>query len=666
MASLGSRLAVNPISVSSAQLAPQDLTTTVIPILPQRPALSANTLEDTIRPSIALLYGEQNADVICERIGGIVQQLREARSATLRKQDETRRADWYRNIVMYSLYADLFATEDTQQPATFDTLSAHLGHLTRLGVDTIHVLPFLGSPMVDAGFDISDYTRVRPELGGNRAFKRFIKKAKSQKLHVMMDMVLNHASEQHPHFQAALRGDLDKISRFIYRREKPQTKRLNEPGEGVLVEYPDGSRIRLMLSDNAETHYNPSVINGKTRYFYSTFMPQQKDWNWKNPDVLFDHLKSIGFWANQGVDIFRLDALPFLVKEPGTNGENTPGMHAVIQTLSACLQVLAPSTVLLAEAAAPPIELHQYYGEEHDISCAQSSFTRTNKVQMTYNFPLMSAIWASFVMQNAHPILKTMNDTPALLQSATQVNFLRVHDELSMERVDPEWQQAVYDALAPKGEGCRGGIGVAGRLADFTDHHPERASLLYSILFSLPGTPLLYYGDELMAPNNAAYMMAAAQRRADGAGESEHFARHIDKRDLNRGPVSSSDLQNLPECAGPGAEVFRRLQRMITMRKNHVALTEGGFIPLSAAEAGTLAYIRETEQERVLVVQNLSDKALQSTLRLDSVELAVDIASRGLRDLLSDQIVSAHAGPAENEAQLSLEPHQALWLKLSQ
>jgi maltose alpha-D-glucosyltransferase/alpha-amylase len=661
---------VNPISLSGAQQNPVVL----LSIAPQRPLLSIDTLEEIIRPSIALLYGETNADVICERISRIVTRMRKARPLALRRQDEARKPDWYKNIVLYSLYADTFAVEDVQKPATFDTLSEHLDYLTRLGVDTIHVLPFLSSPMVDGGFDISNYTQVRPELGGNRAFRRFLKKAKARNLSVMMDMVLNHASDQHPYFQAALQGDLDKIGRFLYRREKPQTKRLHVPGEGIVVEYPDGSRIRLMLSDNSEAHYNPSVVCGKTRYFYSTFMPQQKDWNWKNPDVMYDHLKNLCFWANQGIDIFRLDALPFLVKEPGTNGENTPGMHAVIKTLSACLQVLAPSTVLLAEAAAPPEELRQYFGQEQEVVAGSlPPFSRTDEVQMTYNFPLMSAIWTAFVSKDASPVLRTLSEAPTLAASATQLNFLRVHDELSMERANPDWQKAVYEALAPKGEGCRGGIGVAGRLANFIDQDPRQATLLYSILFSLPGTPLLYYGDELLTLNNPEYMLKTAKQRAARLGKPEvellqapELAQYIDKRDLNRGPLFATELHKVLEGGDSlGSQVFRALQRMIALRKHHPSLSEGGLTLVPAQEAGVLCYLREAEQQRILIVQNLSGQAVQSTVQMPSEDLASEVASKGLWDLLSDQIVSARAGDDNTTVQLSLEPYQAFWLKLS-
>lgn len=662
--------ASSPVTFRS-QLAPvapsQPLPEDTAVFSPQRPGyLSLETLEDTIRPSVALLYGEQNADVISEHIKQMVERLYMERPVALKEQDRTRKPDWYKNLVMYSLYADAFAT-DGKKKATFDTLAKHLGYLRRLGVDTVHVLPFLDSPMVDAGFDISNYTHVRKDLGGNDAFKRFMTKAKENNLNVMMDMVLNHASDQHPDFQAALKGDLDKIARFIYRREKPESTRLNIPGEGVVIEYKDGTRIRLQQSDNAETHYSPSMVNGKPRYFYSTYMPQQKDWNWNNPDVLYEHLKNIGYWANQGVDIFRLDALAFLVKEPGTTGENTLGTHAIVKILSACLQVMAPSTVLLAEAAMPPNELLKYYGQERQILNNNQLIPRTDEVQMTYNFPLMSSIWTALVTQDSSPILKTLAEGIICSDSATQVNFLRVHDELSMESVNATWQKAVYDKLDPKGAGMRGGIGIAGRIANFTDNNPRQAALLYSTLFSLPGIPLVYYGDELMAQNNPQYLIEAAQRRAIGAGAlADDFKKYIDNRDLNRGPLTAAALKQIEKSPNsPGGQLFRELQRMIAIRKKQPALYKGSLTPVPAKEASTLSYIREFEDQRVLVIENLSDQPVESTLQLPNQALATRVALKTPQDLLSERDVPLQVEPKNNQVQLHLEPYQAYWLKLN-
>jgi maltose alpha-D-glucosyltransferase/alpha-amylase len=634
--------------------------------VPQQPSLSFHTLKDYLLPRLTMLYGKNRAPELADTLFNLVERARQQRPKHLKRQDRLRAGDWYKRIVIYSLYVNAFGAESAERPSTFDDLIGHLNYFKTLGVDTLHLLPFLESPMIDAGFDVSDYERVRDELGGNAAFERFMQAAKQHNLFIMMDMVLNHASEQHPDFQAAIRGDLEKRDRFIHRDSLPEFHADNLPGLGTVIRYCDGSNIRKMLSDFEGSHYNPSYINGQCCYFYSTFMPQQKDWNWLNPAVLLEHVRLLSHWANQGIDIFRLDALPFLVKQPGTNGENTPGTHAVVQILSACLQLIAPSVALLAEAGVAPNELVKYYGEEARIELPDGrSINRCNEVQMTYHFPLMSAIWTTMLSRRAEPVLDILKKTPPIPESAAQITFVRVHDELSMESVQTEWQQIVHDTLAPQGEGCRNGIGIAGRVANFLECNLDRIYLLYSILFSLPGTPLLYYGDDLAALNNPMHMLQEAHKRAARLGHTDgDVFKHIDKRDLNRGPLAAEVLHRaLHDAESIEGRMLAALQRMIMLKKSQKPLSRGCLIPLTAQTEDILVYWRRSSKERILIIQNLSDQERDAVIQIKSPASAKRLTARAVRDLLSDQIITVQPGSKSTQVHVQMQPYQALWLK---
>jgi maltose alpha-D-glucosyltransferase/alpha-amylase len=242
---------------------------------------------------------------------------------------------------------------------------------------------------------------------------------------------------------------------------------------------------------------------------------------------------------------------------------------------------------------------------------------------------------------------------------------VRVHDELSMESVQTEWQQIVHDSLAPQGEGCRNGVGVAGRVANFLDCDLSRIGLLYSILFSLPGTPLLYYGDDLAALNNPMHMLQEGHKRANRLGNADgDVFKYIDKRDLNRGPLSPEAIQRaMNDADSIEGKMLSALQRMIAVKKNHEAFRKDRLTPLSAAVDGVLVYWRHTRKERILVVQNLSGTEQEATLNLLSAASAKKLTARAVRDLLSDQIVTVQAGSKGRQVRIPLQPYQALWLK---
>jgi maltose alpha-D-glucosyltransferase/alpha-amylase len=633
----------------------------------QIPSVLAKNIEE----AITQVYGEENAGEIYDHVLEIIARVRKERPQALVEQDFQRSSDWYKDEVVYMFYADEFGVKTPNGHNTFQDLIEMLPYLKKLGVTTIYILPFLDSPMGDAGFDVRDPKSVRADLGGMNAFQAFATAAREQGFKLKADLILNHFSDQHRWFQEALSGDEEKMNYFIVTDKMPEARKYNDPQRGWVVDYkePDGSisSRRLIFPDISENHYRKQTINGKDYYFYHTFYPFQPDINWKNPKVLYEVLDVIGFWENQGIDIFRMDAIPYFIKQPGTDGENLPQTHAIVKLLSSFVQAVGPRSVIQAEACQWPKDILPYFGKEetyplHDDGT--KTLTRTNEVQIAYNFPYMPALWASMITGDNSHFWNAYNSTPAIPDSAAWATFLRVHDELTLEMVDIKTRELLYNALLPKGAEFRKGLGVSGRMANFLDKNPDRIRQAFSILLSMPGVPIIYYGDEIGALNNWDYAKAFAKQRETTQKEKNanlEVISYFDSRDINRGPVLKSDLYKAAEKPNTfGGQIFKAVQHTIELRKANPALTRGTMERINADQPGVLSYLRSHPQQNVLVVHNLSGKATEATLSIPRELLSAFSASPSLMDLQSGQLVSLLK--TETGLKLGLKPYQSLWL----
>jgi len=541
-------------------------------------------------------------------------------------------------------------------------------------VTTLYILPFMDSPMGDAGFDVRNFKSVRDDLGDLSEFQAFAQEAHKRGFKIKSDLILNHISDQHEWYQAALKGDPDKIDYFVVSKTEPKFKKYNDPAKGIMVDYqePNGkiSSRSLVFPDISSTHYREETINGKPYWFYHTFYPFQMDINWENPKVMLEVLDIISFWTSQGVDIFRLDAAPYLIKTPGTNGENQPGTMAVIRLLSCYLQAIAPASVMQAEAGQKMQDLLPYFGTEEKYAFKelnrQRSITRTDRVQIAYNFPYMSAMWASLITQDKSHFWSVAGDAPELPSTASWATFLRVHDELTLQMVDPETRAIVADNLEPKGAEFRKGWGVSGRMADFLDKDPKRIELAFAMMFSLPGIPIIYYGDEIGELNNFEFAKEyAAQREATQrkANPKLDIISFYDSRDVNRGPVSLKTLNEaMKQPATYSGEIYQSVKHLIKVRKGNAALTRGNLVQIDCNQPAVFAYLREYGAHRVAIVNNLSNQVQKTTLRMPD-EALVNLPDQGsLRNLQSDSLVpfTRH----ERTLQVDLQPFQSLWINL--
>lgn len=649
--------------------------------------IQSNTIEDKIispkiekelKLSISKVYGEDKTDEIYNRIVEIAKQAKEKRPEVLKQDDLNRASDWYKDEVIYMFYVDQFGTVTPERTNQFKDTIKMLSYLKDLGVTTLYMLPFADSPMEDAGFDVKNPQNVRQDLGGKTQFEEFIKEAKAQGFNIKADLVLNHFSDQHEWFKQAMNGDVSKLDYFVTREDLPEYTKYVDSKLGTVVEYkePNGqiSKRRLIFPENTENHYRKVTINGKDYYIYHTFYPFQLDINWKNPEVLYYNLGTLNYWANLGVDIFRLDAIPYLSKDSGTNAENQPATHEIIKILSLYLQAVAPRTVLQAEACQLPKDVIPYFGTEKKseviVDGKTRDFKRTDEVQIAYNFPYMPALWASFITEDSNYFKEAVKQTPSIPDTASWATFLRVHDELTLEMVTPEMRQLIYNALEPKGAPFRKGFGVAGRMANFLDEDHDHIEMAFSVLLSMPGIPIIYYGDEIGAKNNFENAKKSADLRKKKQAKSKiKLLSFFDSRDINRGLLTQQafyDAKNSTKTYS--GKIYHKVQKMIALRKSTPALSRGDLTILKTNYPHVFAYIRSYKGEKYLIVNNLSDKRLTAEVDLPANMLIKAIKNNEhsvyLTNILTDEQYKLKPSIKDKKTRLLMYPYAEVWLKL--
>ncbi len=371
-------------------------------------------------------------------------------------------AMWWKHAVLYEVYVDKFA-------GTFANFAQKLDYLKRLGVDCIHLLPHYPSPMVDDGYDISDYKNVRSDLGTLDDFSLFVKGAHERDMKVMIDFVLNHTSTEHPWFREA-RGSTDNPKRNFYLWSKT------------------GTELAGAANPFKDLKPNNWIISPETgEYYFSTFYPQQADLNWDNPEVFSAMMAAMDFWVHIGVDAFRLDAASHLVKREGTNSKGLPETHALLKKIRAYLDSRYQPIPLLAEVADP-------------IPIAATYFGNGDECHLVYNFPMSGQLFLALARGDARVIEKTVQESGAIPGNCSWALFLRHHDEMNLGSLSPEDRKELLDHFDPDTK-YRFGSGTSMRLATMLHGDEEKILEAYKLLFSIPGSPIIYYGDEISMEN---------------------------------------------------------------------------------------------------------------------------------------------------------------------
>jgi maltose alpha-D-glucosyltransferase/alpha-amylase len=542
----------------------------------------------------------------------------------------TLETDWYKDAVVYQLHVKSFFDSNNDGVGDLPGLIAKLDYIAGLGVNTIWLLPFYPSPRRDDGYDIAGYRDVHPDYGRLADVRRLIRAAHARGLRVVTELVVNHTSDQHPWFQRARLARPGTVARNYY--VWSDTDRTY-----------DGTRI--IFCDTEKSNWTWDPVAGA--YYWHRFYAHQPDLNYDNPRVLTEILNIMRFWLGMGVDGMRLDAVPYLIEREGTNNENLPETHAILRRIRAVLDDEFPGRMLLAEANQWPEDAQEYFG-------------RGDECHMAFHFPLMPRMYMAIAQEDRFPITDILRQTPAIPPACQWAIFLRNHDELTLEMVtsrerDYLWKVYAADPMA------RINLGIRRRLAPLLEGDRRRIELMTSLLLSMPGTPVLYYGDELGMGDNIQLgdrngVRTPMQWTPDRNGG---FSRADPEKlavPVLMGPLYGYEVINVEAQQRNPHSLLNWTRRLLTCRARTQAFGRGTLSFLYAGNRKILAYLREWEDVTILCVANLSASAQPVELPMPSRAGDVPI-----------EMLAGTAFPAIGELPylLTLPPYGFYWFELS-
>jgi len=487
---------------------------------------------------------------------------------------------WYKNAVIYQLHVRTFCDSNGDGIGDFRGLTSRLGYLQDLGITALWLLPFYPSPLKDDGYDTSDYTGIHPRYGTLSDFKRFLSEAHRRGIRVITELVLNHTSDRHPWFQRARRAPLGSPERDFY-VWSPTKDRYKE--------------ARIIFKDFEKSNWTWDPV-AKSHYWHR-FYSHQPDLNYDNPRVRREALRVADFWFGLGVDGMRLDAVPYLFEREGTNCENLPQSHAFLKELRRHLDAKFKDRMLLAEANQWPEEASAYFG-------------RGDECHMAFHFPVMPRLFMAIRQEDRFPVVDILEQTPEIPPGCQWGLFLRNHDELTLEMVtdeDRDYMVRIY-ARAPA---ARINLGIRRRLAPLLANHRRKIELMKGLLFSLPGSPILYYGDEIgmgdnvRLPDRDGVRTPMQWSRDKNAGFSKAPRAKL-VLPLITDPEYHYEVVNVQAQEQNPHSLLWQTRRLIALRKQYRSFGQGSMRFLNPENAKILAFVRELGEEKVLVVANLS------------------------------------------------------------
>ena len=489
---------------------------------------------------------------------------------------------WFKRAVFYEIHIRGFFDGNDDGMGDFRGLIEKLDYLEWLGVDCIWLLPMYESPLRDGGYDIANFFAIHPDYGTVEDFREFVAQAHQRGMRVIADLVMNHTSADHPWFQE---------SRADPQGPKGDWYVWSDTDEG----YPDA---RIIFLDSEPSNWTLDPVRGQ--YFWHRFFHHQPDLNFDNPEVQEAMLEVLRFWLDLGIDGFRLDAVPYLFEREGTNGENLPETHAYLKRVRAEVDSRYPDRVLLAEANQWPEDVVQYFGDGDEC-------------QMAFHFPVMPRMFMALRREDATPMYEILERMPPIPDNCQWGLFLRNHDELTLEMVTDEERDYMYAEYA-KDPRMKLNLGIRRRLAPLLDAGLDETQLLHAILFSLPGSPVLYYGDEIGMGDNV-YLgdrdgvrtpMHWSGDRNAGFSRADWAQLHLQPL---MDPVYGFQAVNVEAQLRTPNSLLRWLQRFIALRKAHPVFGLGSYAPLRTDNARIFAHVRIWEEDVVLCVHNLASSA---------------------------------------------------------
>ncbi len=499
---------------------------------------------------------------------------------------------WFKDAIFYQLHVKAFMDSDNDGMGDFKGLTERLDHVQALGCDTVWLLPFYPSPLRDDGYDIADYRNVNPAYGSMEDFRAFVQAAHERGLRVITELVVNHTSDQHPWFQRARKAPPGSPERNYYVWSDDDTKYAG---------------TRIIFTDTEKSNWAWDEEAGA--YYWHRFFSHQPDLNYDNPEVVREVVEAMRFWLDLGVDGMRLDAVPYLCEREGTNNENIPETHAILRQLRAALDESHPGCIFIAEANQWPEDVLPYFGEGDEC-------------HMAFHFPLMPRMYMAIAREDRHPITDIMRQTPEIPDGCQWGIFLRNHDELTLEMVTDRERDYLWSTYAADPR-MRVNVGIRRRLAPLMDSDRRKLELLNSLLLSMPGTPIIYYGDELGMGDNI-YLgdrngvrtpMQWSEDRNGGFSRADPARLYLPPI---MDPVYGYRAVNVEAQARSPSSLLNWMRRIISVRRSRKTFGRGSLRFLYPANRKVLAYLREYEGEAILCVANLS--AAAQGVELDMAE----------------------------------------------
>jgi len=542
---------------------------------------------------------------------------------------------WYKDAVIYELHVRSFYDSNNDGYGDFQGLREKLPYLETLGVNTLWLLPFLESPLKDDGYDTADYFKVLPVHGDLDDFKAFLDEAHARGMRVITELVLNHTSDQHPWFQEARNPNSDKHDWYVWSETDDK--------------YED---VRVIFTDTEDSNW--SWDQKAQKYYWHRFFSHQPDLNYDNPEVREKMKEVMFFWLDMGVDGLRLDAVPYLFQREGTSSENLPETIAFVKELRAAVEDrYSAGKVLLAEANQWPEDTLPYFGEDAN--------GKSTGVQMAFNFPIMPRMFMALRRENRRPLVEMLDLTSGIPNDAQWALFLRNHDELTLEMVTDEERDYMYHEYAAD-DRFRINVGIRRRLTPLLGGERRRIELINALLFSLKGSPILYYGDEigmgddpfLGDRNGVRTPMQWSPDKNGGFSRAPHHKLFMPP--INRGQYSY-EFVNVEAAEDDPHSLLHFMRRLIALRQQHKKIFgRGSFKLLSIENQSILAFLREYEGEQILVLANLS-RFVQSAHLSPSEELE----GQAPVELFGQSAFPPIEG---DDYHMTIGPHHFYWFKL--
>jgi maltose alpha-D-glucosyltransferase/alpha-amylase len=501
-------------------------------------------------------------------------------------------APWHKTAVFYEVPVYAYQDSNGDGVGDFVGLASRLDYLEWLGVDCVWILPFYESPLRDGGYDVSDSRAVLEKYGTLEDVRAFIAAAHECGIRVITDIVMNHTSDQHPWFQAARQPGSDTRNRYVWTDDPEQW-----------------SEARVIFTDTHDSNWTWDEVAGA--YYWHRFFDHQPDLNYDHPDVGEEMLNVVRFWLDIGFDGLRLDAVPYLFERDGTNGENLPETHAWLKTLRAVVDDEYEDRVLLAEANQWPDDVVEYFGDGDEC-------------HMAFHFPVMPRLFMALKQGDVGSIIDVLEATPEIPASAQWGVFLRNHDELTLEMVTDDQRAYMYEKYAPD-PAMRKNLGIRRRLAPLLDGDRSRIELLHAVLLSLPGSPILYYGDEIRMgdiytlDDRDGVRTPMQWNASTGAGFSSAAPGDF-YLPLVTDPEFAPPVRNVADEKADPDSFLNWLRTMLAIRADLPVLGLGDYEAVVTGDPAILSYLRSNASQRILVVASFADEPRNTTIDLPAGE----------------------------------------------